>query len=130
QRQPPAGQFYGMTPDMPLALARESAGGQIAQRNDDHDHADQPQAVAADSTPRGQGDHAEREDDSAQPQVTEPVGDDTETEYPGDGGHIQTKPGIQAKTQGDAAYQSIEIEIEGVADEHQGQHLAHRQRMP
>src|SRR5690554_7610163 len=80
-----------MTPDMPLALARESAGGQIAQRNDDHDHADQPQAVAADFPARGQGDHAEREDDSAQPQVTEPVGNDTETEYLGDGGHIQTE---------------------------------------
>src|SRR5690606_41235683 len=101
QRQPPAGQLYGMTPDMPLALARESAGGQIAQRNDDHDHADQPHAVAADFPARGQGDNAERVDDFAPPQVTEPVGNDTETEYLGDGGHIQTETGIQTTTQGE-----------------------------
>src|SRR5690606_3645237 len=129
QGQPPAREFYGMAAYLPLALGREGAGSQVGQGGDDHGHADETQPGVADLPAGWQGHHTQREDQPPQPQIAEPVGDDAEAEYPGDGGYVQTQSRVQAEAQGNAADQGVEVQVEGVADEHQRQYLTDRQRV-
>src|SRR5690554_1057110 len=60
-------------------------------------------------------------------QPGQPVGHQTGAQNPGDGGQIQPQSGIQPVAHGHAADPGAQVEVEGVADEGDPQHLSRGQ---
>src|SRR5690606_4128511 len=127
QRQFPGGQFNDLVADRPAASGGKGAGQYVGHGGSNHRQADQAQPAIAHRPALRQRYPTRCKHGAGQPQIAQPVGNDAQAEDPGDGGHVQPQAGVQPKAQGYPANQGIEIEVEGVADEYQGNDLANGQ---
>ncbi|MNJ42277.1 hypothetical protein D3C77_372410 [compost metagenome] len=107
----------------------ETAGQQVSNGQQHHQHADQLQPGSPHRPVGRQFDQAQSKHCTRQGQVADPVGEDAQADDPGDGCRVQAQPAVQAIAQGHATDPGGEIKVEGITDEGHWQYLTHRQVM-
>jgi len=127
QRQAQRWQLDLVAADGPRTPTGKAAQAQVHHARHQQATAYHAQGGEADLPAGRRLDPAHGEDESCQPHVAQPVGQDAHGEHPGDLRGLQAKARVQAKAQGDAAHPGAQVEIEGIADEGHRKDLPDRQ---